>query len=115
MNFSQWLISESTIEIPISRLYGWKPKILETIEEIKNNQLSFNSSKPILVSRLDFPRGSFYVMDGHHRVIETMMKNKNTIVGIVDLYLPRIERTDGGYKGMLAEKIPFKDVLKLFA
>ncbi len=99
--------------VSIKKLFGGKDKIIETLNDIKNNQLSHAIGKPITVSCLDNPRGSFFMMDGYHRVIQALMNGQTTISACVDVYMPRIERTGGGYKNMVDSKIPMMQSMDL--
>jgi len=111
VRFSEWLITEQTISIPISRLFGWKPKVEEAINDLHNGLLSHSAGKPIIVSRLDNPRGAFFMMDGYHRVFEAMMAGQTAIDGQIDIYTPRIERSGGAHNEMVGDKVRLIDVL----
>ena len=113
MRFSEWLLEEqqSSIVVPFQKLYGWKPKFTEAIQDIHDELFSRSSGDPITVSRLDSPRGSFFLMNGYHRVFEAMMQGQSSIEAKIDLYIPRIERTGGGYSGMVNNKIRITDAM----
>lgn len=101
---------QKNISIPTTRLFGWQPKAKEAIKDIQEGRLSLNSGTPVVVSRLDNPRGSFFVLDGHHRILEAIMSGKTMIDAQIDLYTPRIERTGGGYESILSDKVRLSDM-----
>lgn len=85
--------------------------MLEVIQNVQSGQLSYNKGKPLIVSRLDEPRGHFFVMDGHHRVVEAAMAGHHTIEANIDEHMPRIERTGGAFKNMIDGKVRIIDHL----
>jgi hypothetical protein len=111
MKFSDWMILEQQeIVIPVKKLFGWRPKLMEAIQDIHDGLLSHSTGSPIIVSRLDSPRGSFFMMDGYHRVLESMMAGQLEIQAKIDLYTPRIERTGGAHQNMVNNKVRIVDV-----
>lgn len=72
MNFKTWLeaTAGAVLTIPLNRLYGWSPKVEEVYEDIQAGRLSHSPNVPGRVSRLDNPRGSFFILDGYHRIVE---------------------------------------------
>ena len=111
MQFKEWLIEENALEIPLNKLWGWNQKVREVVQNISLGKLSYSQGKPLIISRLDSPRGHFFVLDGHHRVVEAIMNGQNTIQANLDEYTPRIERTGGAHKSMVNEKIRIIDAL----
>ena len=105
MRFKQWIETTQQLEIPLNKLFGWRPKVVESIEDLRVGKLSYTPG-PINVSRLDSPRGAFFVLDGHHRVLEAAEKGQTSISATIDEYMPRIERTGGAHKSMVDEKVP---------
>lgn len=87
----------TVLTIPLSRIRGWRIKVDATIVDVREGRLSFATGEPIRVSRLDTPRGAFFIVDGHHRVIEAVQRGDRTIAAIVDVHIPRIDRTGGAY------------------
>lgn len=79
----------------------------ETLLDVLEGRRSRSSDLPVIVSSLDHPRGGFLVLDGHHRVVEALMRDTSfgvslgngsrTITAMVDPRAPRIERTGGAY------------------
>ena len=103
--------NENTLEIPLNRLWGWAPKVAESIQDVRSSKLSYSQGKPLIVSRLDSPRGHFFVMDGHHRVVEASINGQNTITANLDEFMPRIERTGGAHRDMVENKVRIIDEL----
>jgi len=92
--------------VPLGRLWAWQPKLREAIVDVAEGRLSMSTDDPIRVSRLDSPRGHFFIFDGHHRAIEAVQRGDRTIRIEVDQYVPRIERSGGAYADIVANKVP---------
>lgn len=106
MRFKSWMENVSQpFEIPIKRIYGWEPKVVKATQEVLSGATS-RTDGSIIVSRLDSPRGSFFLIDGYHRVIEADMAGKLSVLGRLDEFVPRIERTGGAHASMVQSKIP---------
>lgn len=103
-SFKIWLESNQIINIPVSKLFGWNEKLKIAIEEVKSNKLSYSVGQPIIVSRLDDPRGAFFMIDGYHRAIQVIMAGDKVIQAQIDLHTPRIERTVGHQK-IVSQKV----------
>lgn len=104
MEFKLWLENIEAIEVPFAKLMGNREKTEEAFREVKDG-LTSRTEGPITVSRLDSPRGSFFLMNGYHRAIESILDNNYSIQAIIDQYVPRIERTGGAYNGLIGEKV----------
>lgn len=113
MRFKLWLES-GTINIPITKLYGWKPKTDEVYEDIRAQRLS-RSTGPVIVSRLDTPRGAFFILDGYHRIVEAALAGATTVEATIDVHIPRIERTGGAHADMVAQKVPIVELVQRLA
>lgn len=85
--------------------------MLETLTDVQEGRRSF-SKGPVLVSRLDHPRRSFFVLDGHHRIVEAFLSGKTQVEIEIDRYIPRIERTGGAYAEYARSKINIHDWLE---
>jgi len=96
---------ETVIVIPLRLIYAWGPKVEETIEDVRKRRLSYHTGIPLKVSRLDSPRGAFFIVDGHHRVVEAVNRGERTIRGVVDSFIPRIERTGGAHRSWVEGKV----------
>ena len=72
--------------------------------DIQQGRLSYNTGQPLKVSRLDTPRGAYFVIDGHHRLVEAILSGKKTVAVEIDKFIPRIERTGGSHRHILEEK-----------
>jgi hypothetical protein len=101
------------MEVEISKLYGEPDKIKETARDIDQGRISRSVGSPITVSRLDSPRGCFYLMDGYHRTLEAARRGERTIAAALDRYMPRIERTGGAFSGMVARKVSISKALDI--
>lgn len=114
MNFKLWLeaTAGNVLTIPLNRLYGWMPKVEEVYDDIKAGKLSYSPGVPARVSRLDNPRGAFFIIDGYHRIVEAGIKGAASISATLDEYTPRIERTGGSHRDMVNNKVPILAVIK---
>lgn len=111
MQFRTWLENLVPMTVPINKLFGWKPKADEVYEDIVANRLSQSSGLP-KVSRLDNPRGSFFIIDGYHRIVEAGLRGQTMIPCQVDEYIPRIERAGGAHRDMVMNKVPIVDIIQ---
>ena len=107
--------SPHEVSVKVKSLYGWGPKLQETMGEIRDGKLSYSSHEPLRVSRLDSPRGAFFILDGHHRAVEAAFEDKDTVKAIIDVHVPRIERTGGAHRDVILEKIRVIDALRAFS
>ena len=89
--------------IKINRIYGWIPKLDQTIQDILDNKLS-HSDGPIIVSKLDTPPRCFYMIDGYHRVLEAIQRKEMTIECEICVDISHIQRTGGAYNTVLEQK-----------
>lgn len=96
---------------PLDRIFGWRPKLEEAVVDVEEGRLS-RSEGPLLVSRLDTPRGAWMILDGYHRAIEAIRAGQTSIDVEVDEFVPRIERTGGAYAGYVADKVAVVDFLR---
>src|ERR1019366_2416789 len=88
----------------LSKLWAWSPKLEGALRDVHEGRKSFSSDDPVRVSRLDSPRGHLFIIDGHHRAIEAVLRGDRGIGAIVDEHVPRIERTGGAFAYKLAAK-----------
>jgi len=95
----------------LDRIFGWRPKLEEAIVDVREGRLS-RSEGPLLVSRLDTPRGAWIILDGYHRAIEAILAGRTSIGVEVDKFMPRIERTGGAYASYVADKVAVGDFLR---
>lgn len=98
------------MRVSFKKLFTRPGKLKETLKDIREGRLSF-TRLPIIVSKLDSPRGTFFILDGHHRVVESFLSNKKGQEIIIDRYVPRIERTGGGYSEYIKDKVNVYDWL----
>ena len=92
-------------EVPVNRLYSPRWKLEETLTEVRDGKLSRSNEQPLRLTRLDSPRGSFFILDGNHRAVEAVLAGKRTVTGIIDPEMPRIERTGGAHRDAVASKV----------
>lgn len=115
MQFAKWLESANPVfTVSLAKLYGWKDKILEVVKDFENNRLTHSAGQPVTLSRLDNPKGAFYIIDGYHRVVEAMLANQTGISATINEFVPRIERTGGAYQVYVTNKVRILDTLSLF-
>jgi hypothetical protein len=100
------------MRVPLSRFYAWRPKVLDTIDEIRRGLLSRSTHLPVKASRLDRPRGGLFVIDGHHRVVEAILRGDRGMDVVIDPYLPYIERTGGGYQSVLDDMVNVRSFVR---
>lgn len=91
--------------VSVKKIFAWGPKVDQTIVEVSDGKLSYGSGKPIPVSQLDSPRGGYFVVDGHHRIVEAILNGKSQISAVIDANIPRIERTGGAHHSFVAAKV----------
>ncbi len=97
--------------IRLDKLYAWRPKVDETLDDIRQGRTSRSTGKPLVVSQLDAPRGAFWIIDGHHRAIEAAQAGAKTVYVVIDPNVPRIERTGGAYASVLGDRIRIVDAV----
>lgn len=102
----------SSIEVPLGKLYAWRPKLDETLVDVWEGRLSHATGRPIRVSRLSTPRGAYMVMDGHHRAVEALQAGERTIRIVIDKHLPNIERAGGGFDAYVNNKVRIADIVR---
>jgi len=98
--------------VSVRKFYAWKPKIDATLVDVREGRLSFHTGRPLNVSRLETPRGAYFVVDGHHRLVEALLSGKRALSIAVDPHLPWIERTGGAHRDVLQEKVNAYDYLR---
>jgi hypothetical protein len=91
--------------VPLARFYADPRKLDDTIRDVVEGRRSFSGGQPLVVSRLDTPKGSFYTIDGHHRLVEAIERGDAEVEGVIAEFLPRIERTGGAHRDMVARKV----------
>lgn len=91
--------------IGVGKLYAWRPKVTETVIDVREGRLSRSNKNPLVVSQLDSPRGAFWIVDGHHRAVEAIQAGKKSVKVMIDSNVPCIERTGGAYRSVLSDKI----------
>lgn len=96
------------MRVDIKKLYGWKSKVEETITDIIAERYSRQVGIPVTVSQLDTPRGTYFVLDGHHRVIEALKRKERTIQVDVSEHVPHIQRTGGAYDSYMQNMVPIQ-------
>ena len=105
-------IEERTLvvrRVAIRSVFGWRPKVDRTLVDVDEGRLSFSASFPVVASRLDTPRGAFYIIDGYHRVVEAVLRGDRGIDVVIDPNIPRIERTGGAHAAFVNDKVNVYD------
>ena len=100
-----------TKTVGVGNLYAWAPKTTEALQEVEAGEVSFSPEKPILCSKMD-KRSAWFVMDGHHRALEAIMRGDNTIEAEHSVDLPYIERTGGAWSNVLSDLVRLVEVGK---
>lgn len=99
-------ITHKPFAVALFDLYGWRPKVDETIADVRAGRCSYQGAAPVLVSRLGSGRASrYFVMDGYHRVVEALGRRDRSLEAIVSEHVPYIERTGGAYRSYLEDKV----------
>lgn len=94
--------------VQIKSLYAWGPKVVQTLGEIEQEELSYHEEDvPLLVSKLS-RRGAWFVLDGHHRAIEAIQRGDSTILVQQSADVPNIEH---GYRDMLSAMVNIVDAV----
>jgi len=96
--------------LPLAKLYGWRPKVIEVLADLDAGRVSHSTGQSIVVSRLDAPRGAYFILDGYHRAMEAIRRGERTIPAVLDVYVPRIERTGGAHARFVAAKVRLVDM-----
>ena len=96
--------AEQRVRVPLRLLFAWRPKLEATLADVREGRLSYSAGVPLQVSRLDTPRGGFFVVDGHHRAVEAALRGDAYVWGLVDANVPRIERTGGAHRAYVEGK-----------
>jgi hypothetical protein len=93
-----------TLMVPIGKLYSWSPKVEETIKDIKEGRIS-QSSGAVVVSKLDSIKSGWFIVDGHHRAIEALLRGETSINCVQDPNVPFIERPAEAYASYVADMV----------
>jgi len=91
--------------VPVERFWTIPDKLEETLHDIAEGRRSYSYEAPLRVSALDTPRGHYFVLDGHHRLVEHLQAGDRTVAVELDPYTPRIERTGGAHQNRVARKV----------
>lgn len=59
-------VKVKVIVVSVGVLFGWRPKLEETMMDVDEGRVSRSMGQPLIVSRLDSPRGAWMIMDGYH-------------------------------------------------
>lgn len=92
-------------DVDVSRLFGWRPKLEEVVVDVREGRVSRSNGQPLVVSRLESPRGALMIMDGYHRAVEAVLASQARIGARVDEFLPKIERAGGAYREYVDGKV----------
>ena len=99
-------------DVGIKKLWAWLPKLNETIVDVNEGRRSYRSGDPLRVSRLDSPRGAYFIIDGHHRAVEAILAGRSTVAVEIDPHVPRIEHAGNAYQSYIENKVNAFDFLK---
>jgi hypothetical protein len=98
-------VANALKSVDVKKLFAWRPKLEETIEDIAEGRISRSKGQPVRVSRLDTPRGAYMILDGHHRAVEAIQAGHRTIPIEISSYMPRIEHTGGAFQSYVDDKV----------
>jgi len=101
-----------TLRVPLSKLYTPDWKLQQTINEVRRGLVSHATGQPIIVSKLETPRGAYFVMDGNHRVLEAIERGETKISAVVNPHVPNMHRAGGAFNSMLATAVRIADYVK---
>lgn len=99
------------MRVNVRKFYTTPEKLAETILDVAEGRRSYSPTDPLTVSRLDTPRGAFFVLDRHHRLVEAIAAGARDVAIEVNPHLPRIERTGGSYRHWVDRKVNIVDTL----
>ena len=68
-------------EVALDKIYAWRPKVIETLTDIREGRSSRSTGTPLSVSQLDAPRGAWWVLDGHHRAVQLYRGDPAALTG----------------------------------
>lgn len=94
--------------VPVARLYGFRPKVEETLVDLREGRLSMTEG-PVQVSKLDSVRGGWFVMDGHHRALEAIAAGAGEVSCEVSEHVPYFERPVGPTEGIVGDMVRLFD------
>jgi hypothetical protein len=105
MTFNQYYketISSKTFIVKASQLYSPQWKIEDTKKNLEKGLLS-RTEGPITVSKIG--PGKYYLMNGHHRVLQGIISGKTSFEATLDKHIPDMSRTGGGYSNEIKNAV----------
>jgi len=93
-------------------LFGWRPKLEEVMLDLREGRVSRSQGKPLIVSRLDAPRGGLMIIDGYHRAVEAILAGRRSVDFEIDPFVPRIERAGGAHRHYVDDKVGLVDFVR---
>jgi hypothetical protein len=93
--------------VKLGRVYGSEPLVEGAMIDIEKGRPS-RTKRPVRVSRLDSPRGGFFVLDGYHRAVQAALAGRSTLSVEVEPFMPYIERTGGVWNELVSKKVPVR-------
>jgi GNAT superfamily N-acetyltransferase len=103
--------ASATIMVRPGMLFGWRPKVEETIEDLRQGRTS-RSTGAAVVSKLDSVRGGWFVMDGHHRAMEAIARGDAAIPCSRNQHVPFFERPEEANRSMTSNMVCLADAAK---
>jgi GNAT superfamily N-acetyltransferase len=92
----------TTYSVNISSLFSPEWKIKETLSDIYQGKVS-KTSGPITISKMG--NGKYYIINGNHRVIESINRGEEKINVTIDKHIPDMNKTGGAYNNMLIDAV----------
>lgn len=91
--------------VALPDLWGWRPKVEETLADVRAGRRSYHTGMPLILSRLGSGRQKFFVIDGYHRIVEALERGQRTLQAVISEHVPYIERTGGAFRSYLEDKV----------
>jgi len=79
------------ISVSINKLWASKNKLEKVANDIEEGRLSYSRGKLPIVSKSLSIRGAFFVLDGHHRIVEDIINGHNSIMARWNEYYPFLD------------------------
>ena len=108
MRFKDYFRESKEFVVALKKLYSPLWKVEETLKDIGEGKVSRNSGI-VKVSKMG--NGSYFVVDGNHRVVEAIQRGENNIRVVLDDYVPDLTRTGGAYNNTIGEAIQVASVV----
>ena len=109
MRFKDYFKENKEFKVALKQLFSPLWKIQETLKDIDEGKVSKNNGI-VKVSKMG--NGKYFIIDGNHRVVEAIQRGEDSIIVVLDEFVPDITRTGGAYNNMIGEAVQVISVVK---